>query len=111
MSKRFGKKLSDYGFYSFVQKLKYLALVFGKRVVQVDRFFASSKTCSNCGYKNNDLKLKDRDWICPQCGHYHDRDFNAAVNILREGASSLRLGNVIPLLDGCCCSTLESPVL
>ena len=111
MSRLFGKKLSDYGFYSFVQKLKYLALVFGKRVVFVDRFFASSKICSNCGYKNDELKLKDRSWICPSCGQHHDRDYNASVNILREGASSLRLDRIIPSLEGFCCSTLESPVL
>ena len=111
MSRLFGKKLSDYGFYSFVQKLKYLAMVFRKRVVFVNRFFASSKTCSNCGYKNNELKLKDREWVCPSCGIKHNRDYNASVNILREGTSSLRLSNVIPSLDGCCCSTLESPRL
>ncbi len=111
MSRLFGKKLSDYGFYSFVQKLKYLAMVFRKRVVFVNRFFASSKTCSNCGYKNNELKLQDREWICPSCGQHHNRDYNASVNILREGASSLRLDGVIPSLEGFRCSTLESPML
>lgn len=48
----------------------------------VDRFYPSSKTCSVCGYKKHDLKLSDREWTCPQCGEHHDRDINAAMNIL-----------------------------
>ena len=117
---RFGKKIGDYGFSDFVTKLKYLARVFGKRVVQVPRRFPSSKTCSNCGHIKKDLKLSDRTWVCPVCGIEHDRDFNAAVNILnyREGASSLGLGEVRPksngiklLGGGIRCLTPESPVL
>lgn len=113
MSKHFGKKIGDYAFYSFIQKLKYLATVFGKRIEQVPRFFPSSKTCSNCGYIKQDLKLKDRSWVCPSCGIEHDRDFNASVNILnyREGTSSLRLDGVIPSLEGFRCLSLESPRL
>ena len=113
MSKHFGKKIGDYGFYSFIQKLKYLATVFDKQVEQIPRFFPSSKTCSNCGYINKELKLKDRSWVCPSCGIEHDRDFNASVNILnyREGTSSLRLDGVIPSLEGFRCLNLESPRL
>ena len=113
MSKHFGRKIVDYGFSDFVGKLKYFAKVFGKRVEQVPRFFASSKTCSNCGYVNKELKLKDREWVCPVCGAEHDRDFNAAVNILnyREGTSSLGLGEVRPEFPGICCLTPESPML
>jgi putative transposase len=51
----------------------------------IGRYEPSSKSCSNCGYVNKDLKLSDREWICPQCGEYHDRDINAAINIKKFG--------------------------
>lgn len=118
MSKHFGKKIGDYGFGALKQKLDYLARVFGKLIQYVPRFFASSQICSDCGHQHKGLKLKDREWVCPKCGKHHDRDFNAAINILREGTSSLRLDRVRPkfnnqiLLDGgICCLNLESPVL
>lgn len=79
------KAIQEIGFYRFKEVLVNKALVNDKKVVFVDRFYPSSKTCSKCGYKNKDLTLKDREWTCPQCGEHHDRDINAAVNILREG--------------------------
>jgi transposase len=51
----------------------------------LDRFFPSSKKCNNCGIKNDDLKLSDREWTCPSCGTHLDRDINAAINIKNEG--------------------------
>lgn len=65
----------------FVRQLKYKAEWEGKNIVFIGRFEPSSKTCSKCGYVKRDLKLSDREWICPQCGEHHDRDVNAAVNI------------------------------
>ena len=67
----------------FVRQLKYKAEWEGKNIVFIGRFEPSSKTCSKCGYVKHDLKLSDREWICPICGEHHDRDVNAAVNIKR----------------------------
>ena len=61
------------------------AIANDKKVISVDRFYPSSKTCSVCGYKKADLTLNDRYWVCPNCGTRHNRDVNAAVNILLEG--------------------------
>jgi len=79
------KAVQEVGFYKFKEILKGKAIVNGKKVVLIDKFYPSSKTCSRCGYKNQDLKLSDRHWRCPECGENHDRDLNAAINILREG--------------------------
>ena len=86
MQKLWGRKISDLGFYQFVQILKYQATKFNVQVSEVDRFFASSQICSQCGEKNPEVKdLKIREWICPKCGSKHDRDINAAKNILKFG--------------------------
>jgi len=62
--------------------LRYKLEEMGKRLVKVDRFFASSQTCSECGCKNSEVKnVAVRSWTCPNCGKYHDRDTNAAINI------------------------------
>ena len=83
------KAISEVGFSKFKQILSTKALANGKEVISVDMFYPSSKTCSVCGYKKQDLKLSDRSWVCPQCGTKHDRDINAAVNILLEGKRML----------------------
>ena len=78
------KAIQEVGFYKFKETLVNKTLVNNKKVVFVDRFYPSSKTCSNCGYKKQDLKLSDREWVCPKCGTTHDRDINAAMNIILE---------------------------
>lgn len=83
------KAIQEVGFFNFKQVLVNKALVNGKQVVFIDRFYPSSKTCSVCGYKKEDLTLNDREWTCPNCGRRHDRDINAAVNILLEGKRML----------------------
>ena len=83
------KAIQEVGFYKFKEILSNKALVNGKQVVSVDRFYPSSKTCSVCGYKKEDLTLNDRKWTCPNCGAKHDRDINASVNILLEGKRML----------------------
>ena len=85
-SLNFGKSVSDNGWGMFTTFLRYKLEEQGKKLVKVDRFFASSQTCSVCGYKNAKTKnLALREWDCPQCGTHHDRDVNAAVNIRNEG--------------------------
>ena len=83
-------KLQRIGLASLVDKIRYKADWYGKILIQISRWFASSKICSNCGYYHKKLKRDKKEWICPQCGKYHDRDVNAAKNILNEG---LRIHN------------------
>ena len=95
MKRLWGRKVSDLSFATFLEILVCVANNKGKRVHLVDRFFASSKTCSCCGYINKELSLKERKWDCPSCNAKDiPRDLNAAQNIQREGASSLGLDTV-----------------
>jgi putative transposase len=96
MQRMWGRKVSDLGFAHFVDILKHVAAKRGRTVYLVDRFFPSSKTCSACGAINHSLELSERCWVCAVCGVTHDRDLNAALNLAREGASSLGLGDVRP---------------
>jgi putative transposase len=79
------ESISEMNFGEFRRMLEYKAKWYNRRIVFVDRFYPSSKTCHNCGYVNRKLTLKDREWICPQCGDIVERDYNAALNILDEG--------------------------
>ena len=82
---KLAKAIQEVGFYKFKTTLQNKALQNDKKVVLIGRYYPSSKTCSQCGYIHKDLKLKDRHWQCPNCDANHDRDFNAALNILYEG--------------------------
>ncbi len=97
MKRLWGKKVSDLSFSTFLEILQTVADNKGKLVHFIDRFFPSSKTCCCCGYINQELNLKDRKWDCPSCKTKSIlRDTNAAINIYREGASSLGLDIVRP---------------
>ena len=83
MKRLWGRKVSDLAFYQFVEILKFKCLKHNRECVQVGQWTATTKPCSDCGYKNETLSLSDRQWTCPDCGSHHDRDINAAINILR----------------------------
>jgi len=79
------ESISEMNFGEFRRMLEYKANWYNRKIVFVDRFYPSSKTCHNCGYINKNLTLNDRQWVCPQCGEVIERDYNAALNILDEG--------------------------
>ena len=84
--------MSDLAHAEFVSKLECVARKYSVTVHKIDRFYPSSKTCE-CGYVNRELKLSDREWVCPECGKVNDRDLNAAENVLRRGISELWSGS------------------
>ena len=81
--------IQEMNFGEFRRMLEYKAKWHGRKLVFVNRFYPSSKTCHSCGYVNKELVLKDRQWVCPECGEIIDRDYNAALNILDEGLRTL----------------------
>jgi len=97
------KAIQELSLYDFKSKMLYKAEWYGRYIIEVGRYFASSQLCHKCGYKNVDLTLKDREWICPKCGTKHNRDHNAAINIENEGIKIFnnkiptRCGKLTPL--------------
>lgn len=89
IKKRYGKSVSDVAWASFLQKIEYKSKWYGRTFHKVDRLFPSTKTCSCCGVKNNNLTLSDRNWLCESCGAFHNRDHNAAKNIIQRGLLDL----------------------
>ena len=112
---KLSKAIQELGFYTFKSTLKNKAMMNNKFVIEVDRWFSSSKTCHKCGYVYKDLTLGEREWTCPICGEHHDRDLNAAMNILIEGnkilvgsrTAELTLADY-PTMDDRCESNLKS---
>ncbi len=93
MKRLWGRKVSDLGLYQLLQRIEFKTEEHGKIIRKVDRFYPSSKTCGKCGRIKEALALKDRYFEC-ECGHYLDRDLNAAINILAVGASTAGLDGV-----------------
>ena len=96
---RLSKHIQDASFYEIRRQLEYKCLWHGKRLIIADRFFPSSRTCSNCGWHNEGLSLRDREWECPVCHTRHDRDRNASLNLESFGLKALAgdAGEVKPL--------------
>lgn len=90
---KLAKHLQDCAFGEFGRILEQKCSSYGRTLVKINRFYASSKTCHHCGYANRDLKLSDRVFICPICGNVIDRDYNAALNILDEGLGMIGLSS------------------
>ena len=84
-NRKLAGSISEMNFGEFRRMLEYKAKWYNRKIVFVDRYYPSSKTCSHCGYKYKELTLSVREWACPECGTKHDRDINAAVNVLHEG--------------------------
>ena len=88
---KLSKSIQDLSLYEFRRQLEYKCRWYGRQLIIIDRFYPSSKTCHNCGYIYKDLKLNEREWICPHCGKVIDRDYNASLNILDEGLKQINL--------------------
>ena len=91
-NRRLSKAIADAGWSEFVRQLEYKAQWYGRELIQVDRFFPSSKLCSGCGQLSSLLTLSDRSWVCHSCGRKHDRDVNAAKNVLAAGLAVAACG-------------------
>ncbi|MDD2728470.1 RNA-guided endonuclease TnpB family protein [Malikia sp.] len=87
-NRRLSRSIADMGFFEFRRQLDYKAARRGGQVIVADRWYPSSKTCSGCGHKLDELPLSAREWTCPHCGATHDRDVNAAVNLKNMAVSS-----------------------
>ena len=93
MKRLWGRKVSDIGFYTFLQKVKWQAKKRGKRVEFIDQWHPTTSVCHICETRVS-LDLSDRKWTCEHCNTHHDRDINAAINILKVGASTFGVENV-----------------
>lgn len=104
---KMARSIQELSLYRFKEILTYKAKWYGREVITIDRWFPSSKLCHCCGYKNDELTLNDREWVCPDCGVIHDRDLNAAINIRNEG-QRIKIGMSCPELTPTESSSLES---
>jgi len=92
------RSIQELSLCKFKSILQYKASWYNRDIILIDKFFPSTKLCSDCGYKNDELTLSNREWGCPSCGVIHDRDFNAATNIKNEGQRILQIGMSSPKL-------------
>lgn len=97
---KLAKHILDAGWGIFVGLLEYKADWNDKQIIRINRFFPSSKTCCECGWVKQDLSLSVREWTCPLCNAAHDRDFNAANNILKEGLKILNSAGTVENTGG-----------
>jgi len=94
-NEKLAKAISDVGWAEFVSQLEYKAQWYGRTLIKIDRFYPSSKRCSQCGHVLDSLSLDVRAWTCPECGTIHDRDINAAKNVLAAGLAVHACGEAV----------------
>lgn len=94
---KLAQAVSDVSWSEFIRMLTYKSEWNGKNIIQIGRFEPSSKLCSECGWKNKELTLADREWSCKECGVVHDRDVNAAINIKKFGLIKSKSGMECPV--------------
>jgi len=92
---KLAKSISDVGWSEFTRQLEYKAAWYGRTLVKIDKWYPSSKRCHSCGHVLDSLSLDERFWLCPQCKTFHDRDINAAKNVLAVGLTVSACGEAV----------------